>query len=194
MQPSASRSASSVCMTGRQLTWSATASASEPCDALLADYLTRVVGDDVVLRLDDSVESVSSLGKGRYGARMHPLRLPALTATATAEISVEATSPAGLRYRTERVTVEYNGAFSELLSKLQPRVTALSELCVSGGSVAMSTDFQLNVPLPAWWPIPDSIDPVGSSLIQNIVQKDTQLSITRVKAEYDAWRAQATRS
>ena len=178
---------------GRKLTWSAKASASEPCDTPLGTYLSEAAGDDLVIRLDDSVESWTSPSVGRINARMHPLRLPGLTVVPTAEIWVDAV-PDGLRYRTERVRCEYQGAFSELLSKVQPQVTALSDLRSSNNMLVMNTEFLLTVPLPAWWPIPDSVSDVGSSMIRGIVEKDTRQSITRIKAEYAAWRNTASGS
>ena len=178
---------------GRKLTWSAKATASEPCDAPIGRYLSEAAGDDLVIRLDESVESWTSPSAGRINARMHPLRLPGLTVVPTAEISVDAV-PAGLRYRTERVRCEYKGAFSELLSKVQPQVTALSDLRSSNNMLVMNTEFLLTVPLPSWWPIPDSVSDVGSSMIRGIVEKDTRQSVTRIKAEYAAWRKTASGS
>ena len=118
---------------------------------------------------------------------MRPLRLPGLDVTTSATILVEAI-PAGLRYTTEGVSIEYAGAFSGPLSQLQPKLTAVSEVrVVDTRMLKMDTEFLLKVPLPQWWPLPDSVDAVGSNLIRGIVQKDTQQSITRVKAEFAAW-------
>jgi len=171
--------------TADQLMWSAKAHASEPCDSpRLASYLAERAGDDLVLRLDDSVASTMSLGTGRYRARMHPLQLPGLTVTPTAVIRVAAV-PQGLRYTTESVRCEYAGAFSGFMSNLQPpHVFAVSELKASGGALAMQTVFELSMPLPSWWPMREGVATVGSNLIQGITEKDTRLSVSRVKAEF----------
>lgn len=145
-----------------------------------------------MLRLDDSVESCTAAGKGRYITRMYPLRLPGLQITPTATVQVRAV-PEGLQYCTQRVTTEYIGTFSGLVSNLQPpSIEALSELRVVNGSLVMDTEFLLTMPLPAWVPGSSAdlerVAAPGNSLIRGIVEKDTRLSVARVKAEFAKWR------
>lgn len=172
---------------GRELKWTAATTVAEPCEAQLATYLTTAAGEDLVIRLDDSVASFVSPSAGRIDARMHPLKLPGLTVTPTAVIAVDITT-AGLRYKTKSLSLAYKGAFDQQLSKLQPNISAVSELQASDGMLKMSTEFLLTVPLPQWWPVPDAVTSGGNVLIRDILQKDTRNAITRVKTEYSAWR------
>mmetsp|Transcript_27700 Transcript_27700/g.81051 ORF Transcript_27700/g.81051 Transcript_27700/m.81051 type:complete len:84 (+) Transcript_27700:140-391(+) len=74
------------------------------------------------------------------------------------------------------------------MANVQPQITATSEVRVRDDALAMDTEFLLRVPLPAWWPLPDGVGSVGNSLIRGVVDKDTKLSVTRIKADYAAWR------
>ena len=171
---------------GRELKWSASASASEPCESRLATFLAQIAesGDDLIIRLDESIETCTALGGGKYSALVHPLKLPGLTVEPTAIIEVEAV-PEGVRYTTLSVTNEFSGVFADIVEKLQPQIEirAYTELKVTtaeaseadeqttatppgvGASTALAaeSDFALTVPLPAWWPWTFGAEAAGNS-------------------------------
>ncbi len=66
---------------------------------------------------------------------------------------------------------------------------AFTELRAEGGRLGATGEFELELPLPAWWPIPDAAMAAGERLIQQIVAKDTQLTLSRLVAEYEQWRS-----
>lgn len=188
--------------TGRQMVWTATVDAEEPCDGGAAAFLNALLAregaaGELISRVDDSVEGVVPLGGGRYRASISAVRLPGLTVTPTATILVErAGDPGdgdgGLRYTTEEVTTSYAGLFAGLLESLRPpRIRAVTEVRARGGVLAARGEFSLALPLPRWWPIPDSAMAAGGELVRGIVEKDTRLSVSRIKAEYGEWRDDA---
>ena len=68
-------------------------------------------------------------------------------------------------------------------------MTAFTELAAAEGEVRASGDFSLALPLPRWWPIPDGAMAQGERLIRSIVEKDTRLTLERLRAEYEGRRA-----
>ena len=203
---------------GRLVRWRASVEVAEACDeagcAGEAAFLDEVAGSDLIVRLDDSVVAVeplvvvgsgdgaaaydddsgggsgSSDGGTRYLATIAPVRFPGLTVAPVATIRVARVGPGALRYTTEEVANVFSGPFSGAVEKLQPTVTAFTELTAdaAAGELRATAEFELALPLPRWWPIPDAAMAAGERLIQAIVAKDTQLTVARLKGEYAAWR------
>jgi len=57
-----------------------------------------------------------------------------------------------------------------------------------GCELVAESRFMLTLPLPGWWPIPTRAMDAGRVLIQRIVEQDTRLAVTRIKAEFEASR------
>ena len=176
----------------RSVMWQANSTASEPCDdGSPADFLAALgCSDDVLMPIrTESIQQYSPLGERRYRAFARPLRLPGLSVTPTAVIRVE-TDCNVLRYVTEEVKTEYEGAVSNIVRRLQPpAIEASSTLRATEDALSFCVEFRLEVPLPSWWPLPLSdADAAGSSLIRDIVQRDARRSVERVKVEYAAWQ------
>mmetsp|Transcript_150777 Transcript_150777/g.262664 ORF Transcript_150777/g.262664 Transcript_150777/m.262664 type:complete len:125 (+) Transcript_150777:1-375(+) len=114
--------------------------------------------------------------------------MPGLTVEPMAVIRVERV-PDGLRYTTERCDNEYSGIFSRIVARIRPEISAYTELRAESAALVADAEFILSLPLPAWWPIPDRTMAAGGALIRRLVEKDTRLSIKRIKDEYEAWCA-----
>jgi len=186
----------------RVMKWTASAAVSEPCegDGPVAEFLAAISSSDLIVRVDDSVvactpvnssDDVSDISGGRgqrYLAQITPLRMPGLTVEPMAVIRVERV-PDGLRYTTERCDNEYSGIFSRIVARIRPEISAYTELRAESAALVADAEFILSLPLPAWWPIPDRTMAAGGALIRRLVEKDTRLSIKRIKDEYEAWCA-----
>ena len=178
---------------GRLMKWTASFAAAEPLDGADTDgfgaFLEEIAGGDLIVRLDDSVESVEKIDDdGGYRAAIAPLRLPGLRVDAVAIIRVRRAEN-GISYTTEGVELAFGGAFRRVVEKLRFEVTAFTELAAAEGEVRASGDFSLALPLPRWWPIPDGAMAQGERLIRSIVEKDTRLTLERLRAEYEGRRA-----
>ena len=99
-----------------------------------------------------------------------------------ATIRVESVE-AGLRYTTEDARLAYSGAFCRALEGLAFDITAFTELRATEGALRATGEFELAMPLPSWWPIPDRAMAAGERLVQSIVDKDTRLTVARLKGE-----------
>ena len=97
-----------------------------------------------------------------------------------------------MRYTTEEVANTFSGAFEGAAKRLAPAVTAFTELRVEGGEFVAVGEFSLELPLPRWWPIPDGTMALGERLIRGLVEKDTQLTVERIRAECQAWERAGT--
>ena len=171
------------------MTWRAATVVAVPCadTAAAASFLDGVAGGDLIVRLDDSVQSVEALGSDRYRASIAPLHFPGLTVEVVALIRIERID-AGLRYTTEGVRLNFTGIFRSAMVGVEELcdVAAVTELRARDGELAASGTFALELPLPRW--IPERATAAGERLIQSIVAKDTRLTIERLQAEMDAER------
>ena len=176
----------------RLMKWAAQATACEPCDGSMAAFLAGAASTDLIVRTDDSVigcEAVAGTSPQQYRATITPLKLPGLTVEPSAVCRVEAVQD-GVRSTLERCDIEYSGRFGKLVKSLpMPDISAYTGFCVrNGDSLVADSSFELCLPLPSWWPIPDrAMEALGmNALIQRLVEKDTRLSVARIKAEHEA--------
>jgi hypothetical protein len=178
----------------RSIRWTASAVEAAPCDERMSHFL-RQMDPEILVRLDDSVETVMRLGGDRYLAEISPLKFfGLLTCRPVATLRVEKTDT-GVRYVTEKCTMEFTGPFRRLVSGLRNIGTeTCTDLSAHDGVLSVTGDFALTVNLPRWWPIPDSAMSRGESIIQGIVEKDTRLTVERLGREYDAWHYSASGS
>lgn len=194
---------------GRVMRWTADAMSSERCDGPISAYLARLrTAPNLIELVDASVlESVpidspdDGMGSDsmpqRYRVLIAPLRFPGLSVAPSAIMRVDPLST-GLRITTEQCENEYSGMHGRIFGAVQPEITSRTELRATpdgdGCELVAESHFRLTLPLPGWWPIPNRAMDAGRVLIQRIVEKDTRLAATRIKAEFEASRLSSAQS
>jgi len=188
---------------GRVMRWTADAMSTARCTGPISAYLKGLQSaPDLIERVDASVfESLPidspSQGMGsaggvpqRYRVSITPLRFPGLEVAPSAIMRVDP-MPTGLRITTERCENKYSGMYGRIFGAVQPEITSCTELRAmadDGCELVAESRFMLTLPLPGWWPIPTRAMDAGRVLIQRIVEQDTRLAVTRIKAEFEASR------
>ncbi len=168
----------------RSVRWTARSEVAAPCDDRMRQYL-RQMDAELLVRLDDSVETVKPLGGDRYEAAITSVGFFGLLACKpVATLRVERTG-AGIRYVTEKCDMIFTGPLRRLVAGLAGiGVEACTELSARDGQLEATGDFALTLPLPRWWPVPDKAMNRGETMIRGIVAKDTRLTVERLGREF----------